>query len=85
MYFVFSPAISQSSSCSRQPTETKTSLRSKVFIWESKNYNSGRKDSGRNLNSVPLGSKSQGLLKAKKGGYITKNFNWSWRQTASLG
>ena len=48
-----------------------------AFISRSKKCNSGSTDSGRNPNSVPLGSKSHGLLKAKKGGCITKNFNLS--------
>lgn len=58
--------------------------RQSIYL-RSKNCNLGSTDSGRNINSVPLGSESHGLLKAKKGGFITKNFIWSWRQRASLG
>ena len=48
-----------------------------TFMFWSKSCNLRHTDLDRNPNSVLLESKSEGVLKTKKRGCITKNFNWS--------
>ena len=59
-------------------------LGSKNWYVDTRTWYTGYTDLGSNPNSILLGGKSKGLLKAKKEGCIMENFNWSWRQKASL-